>query len=192
MIKRLKIQVSPASASDGSVGADRLPATQPLPLQIEDNTDGTYSVSYEPKVSAEHTIHIQLDDQHIRSSPFKLSVQQSPDASLCSIISPWLTASRSGKKPECTCGDVLELEVDTSNAGDGALTARARCDQYPDEDVKVIVVNKKNKPSLVFIPNIPKEGTYHIDVFWDGKAIAQSPFTFTAVRPFVPADIKVC
>ena len=39
-----------------------------------DNDDGTYCVSYIPKLRGNHAIHVTLRDKHIKGSPFTIMV----------------------------------------------------------------------------------------------------------------------
>ena len=47
-----------------------------LPVNVYDNQDGSYHISFRPQIEGEHTLTITIRDLNIRGSPFKLSVDR--------------------------------------------------------------------------------------------------------------------
>ena len=44
----------------------------PVPVDVRDNHNGTYSINFRPRIKGEHLLSIAIRDHHIQGSPFKL------------------------------------------------------------------------------------------------------------------------
>ena len=54
---------------------------QDVPFSIDDNQDGTFRISYTPKLPGVHCISVLFGDHEIPMSPIKVNVEPSVDVS---------------------------------------------------------------------------------------------------------------
>lgn len=71
--------------------------TVALPVDVRDNTDGTYTISYRPHNQGEHQLVIAIRGQHIQGSPFSLIVDGGREYTNLGIVS--LAFGTEGSKP---------------------------------------------------------------------------------------------
>ena len=67
-----------------TVAATDFPASEAVPVTLRDNEDGTFSVSYEPRVHGAHRVTVGLGDPdavaHVDKSPYVVAVERGPGA----------------------------------------------------------------------------------------------------------------
>jgi len=80
----------------GDFPADKTPFAH-----VQDNGDGTYSVSYKPFAEGDHQIAVKLNGEHIKSSPFTAKVERGPSPAHCAITEwnevPGATGPKAGE-----------------------------------------------------------------------------------------------
>jgi filamin len=146
-----------------------------VPVEVKDNNDGTYSLTYDAKEAGEYTLDITLGGENIKDSPFH------------PVVSP---AGNDPSQTEIT-GDGLKTVVagETGNfhaqakdhlgnklqKGGNALTAKFSADNVP-VDVKD---NGDGTYNGSYVPTVT--GEFKLDVHFDGKEVPHSPFTVTVV-----------
>ena len=96
------------------------------------------------------------------------SVKLAPDASKCHAV------FKDQQEHLVNAGQLVELSVNTSEAGTGLLTAKVVGPQRKEVDVDIIDCD--DGYTVQFIPK--EAGAYSMTVFWSGKAIPLSPFSF--------------
>jgi hypothetical protein len=106
-----------------------------VPVSVNDNGDGTYTVSYEPTDVGNHVIDVKLGEHNIKDAPFNVEVVAGTDASLSTTsIHSTITVQSVDKKgqPKGFGGDRFEVSIDTKGAvtqasardnGDGTYSA---------------------------------------------------------------------
>lgn len=137
------------------------------PVDIVDNDDGTYTVTYKASKPGSYVTTVKYFDKHIPGSPFKLSVVPAPDASKCRAYGPALhpNSLHLAETP-------LDLYVDTKDAGSGELQVVIK---GPDDSMpKVYTAKDKGVYSLKF--DVPKPGRYYAHIWWSQVYIPGSPF----------------
>jgi len=107
----------------------------PVPVDVVDNQDGTYGVTYRPDKPGDYTIHVDLEGKPIKSAPFHVTAKAGTDAtnSGFGIFSFTLQAKDKRGKPKDFGGDQFnvdirgpegaEIEVQTMDNNDGTYTA---------------------------------------------------------------------
>ena len=101
------------------------------------------------------------------------TVKLAPDASKCRAI------VKEHQEYLVNAGQLVEMSVNTSEAGCGVLTAKVVGPQRKEVDVDIIDYEDGN--TVQFIPK--EAGTFSMTVLWAGKAIPLSPFSFDIANP---------
>ena len=137
------------------------------PVEIVDNNDGVYKVSYTAPDPGAYVTEIKFYDKHIPGSPFKLDIVPAPNASKCRAYGPALHPNSLH-----IAGTPLDLFVDTNEAGKGELQVEVK---GPDDTKpKVFIANDRGTYSLKF--DVPEPGKYNVHVWWSRVYIPGSPF----------------
>ena len=103
----------------------------------------------------------------------KSTVKLAPDASKCHAI------VKDHQEYLVNVGQLVEMSVNTTEAGCGVLTAKVVGPQRKEVDVDIIDYEDGN--TIQFIPK--EAGAYSMTVLWAGKAIPLSPFSFDIANP---------
>ena len=172
--KELQISVCPCQPS-----ASKPPV--PLATKVNDNKDGTYSVEYVPLLAVDHLVTVQYQGVNITSSPFRVTVSKSPDASKCKLSmagAKGSAASLSSPLKSLT-GDPVHLLVDAHEAGVGKLRAEARHKESGETvDAKVTLEDDDNDNVFgVILSRLVRPGSYEAALRWGTENIPQSPLT---------------
>lgn len=137
------------------------------PVEISDNDDGSYKVSYTAPVPGAYVIMVKFYEKNIPGSPFKLEVVPAPNAAKCRAYGPALHPNSLH-----IAGTPLDLYVDTKEAGTGELQVVIKGPE--DRKAKVYTANDKGVYSLKF--DVPDPGRYHAHIWWSQVHIPGSPF----------------
>ncbi len=137
------------------------------PVDITDNNDGTYTVTYKAAKPGSYVTTAKFYDKHIPGSPFKLSVVPAPNASKCRAYGPALhpNSLHFAETP-------LDLYVDTKDSGSGELQVVIK---GPD-DIKPKIYTAKDKGIYSLKFDVPQPGRYYAHVWWSQVYIPGSPF----------------
>ncbi|KAK8751523.1 hypothetical protein OTU49_008926 [Cherax quadricarinatus] len=153
-------------------------------MTCKDNRDGSCTVEYVPLEVGDYDVSIKFADQHIPGSPFKVSVDQSVDASQVVV---WGSGLEAGK---VRAGVPLTFHVDGSKSGKAPLgvditTEKGSLPKSPD-----IRDNGDGTYDVTYVPH--SEGAMQTaNITWGGKPVPGSPYR-TRVRPAVePNRVKV-
>ncbi|XP_056664909.1 filamin-A isoform X2 [Monodelphis domestica] len=147
------------------------PEGKPKKTTIQDNQDGTYTVSYVPDMTGRYTILIKYGGDEIPLSPYRVRALPTGDASKC-------TVTGSGIGPTIQIGEETVITVDAKAAGKGKVTCTV-C--TPDgTEVDVDVVENEDGTFDIFY-TAPQPGKYIICVRFGGEHIPNSPFQVMAL-----------
>ena len=189
--------VDAKEAGDGelSVKFVRPDKKERAPSQINDNEDGTYSVSLHPDVTGDHKIYAYWSDKAIPSTPTQLKVKKREE-----LITNLYMKNRIGKRQlvkfpsegsilPTTTDKTAVLTVETRNEEqrNGKLVVTAN-NASTDERVQADVVKVKNVYEILFSP--PEAGLYTIDATLDDKQVPNMPVTFDYTAP--PPNASEC
>ena len=142
-------------------------ADETVPVEVTDNEDTTYTVTYTPPSEGAHVASITFYEKPITGSPFQISVVPAADASKCKAYGPALHPNSLH-----IAGTPLDLFVDTKEAGTGDLQVVVKGPN--DTKPKVYQAEENGVHSLKF--DVPDAGKYYIHVWWSETAIPGSPF----------------
>lgn len=140
---------------------------QDLPVEITDNDDTTYTVTYTPPEKGAHIAAIKFYEKPIAGSPFKINVVPAADASKCRAYGPALHPNSLH-----IAGTPLDLFVDTQKAGTGELQVIIKGPN--DTRPKVYQANEDGIHSLKF--DVPDPGKYYVYIWWSQTPIPGCPF----------------
>ena len=128
--------------------------------KTEDAGAGKWVVTFNPPLPDVYTVHVYWNDIDVLNSPFTISTIRM-DASKVKVEGPY-----SNQTP------VLAI-CDTSEAGEGTLTAKCTGNRYGDVSVHVTPTGN-NCYKVFFTP--PGNDRFILSIFWDGLHIPHSPF----------------
>ena len=153
-------------------------------VDLYDNNNGTYNVSYTPRVAGTLTLTVTGEGEQVAGSPFNIEVKPEPKAQMCTIAGKaGADVFNGGSECYQVLGKPLELTVDTTSAGTGSLTVSG---EKPDKStLRVFTTDEtqrgKNVSFLKFEPTVV--GTHQLSVLWDDTHIPRSPFKVHVVDP---------
>ena len=142
-------------------------ANEMVPVEITDNEDTTYTVTYTPPKEGAHVATVKFYQKPIPGSPFKINVVPAADASKCRAYGPALHPNSLH-----IAGTPLDLFIDTTEAGTGELQVVVKGPN--DTRPKVYQANEEGVHSLKF--DVPDPGKYYVYVWWSQTPIPGCPF----------------
>lgn len=158
---------------------------------VHDNEDGTYLVEYTPHQAGDHTVTVQYQKQHIVGSPYRASIIETTDASKCRLSVAGTKDSEHGVTPlKFVTSDILNLTVDTTNAGAGMLRAEARHMESGDSLANALILLHDGGLYGVRL-KLEKAGTYTVAVKWSGDNVPGSPMSITVSEKLTANMITV-
>uniref|UniRef100_A0A672SP19 Filamin C n=1 Tax=Sinocyclocheilus grahami TaxID=75366 RepID=A0A672SP19_SINGR len=167
------------------------PEGKPKKASIQDNRDGTYTVSYVPDMTGCYTITIKYGGDNIPYSPYNVQAFPTGDASKC-----LLTAESLG--PNIKIAEETFITVNAKAAGKGKVTCTVLTTNGMELDMDV-AENPDGTFDIYY--TAPEPGKYVITIRFGGQHIPKSPFQTTALwfvdclvlsqatdQPVVPRD----
>ena len=153
-------------------------------VDIYDKENGSYIISYTPKVAGVLKLTVAGDGEQITGSPFNIKVEPEPKAEMCTI------RSRSGEdifkdssEYYQIVGKPLELTVDTTNAGTGSLTVTGEKPDGSSQRIFATDETKGGKKVTLLKFETTALGTHKLSITWEGTHIPKSPFQIHVVNP---------
>lgn len=145
------------------------PGGTKIPVDIKDNEDGTFEVTYLPDKKGRYSVSPKYGGQAVPGSPFCVSGEPCGDARKVTCSGPGLSRPHVGVP--------APFECDTSKAGKGKLNAS--CKGPDGEDVPVKMV--EDEDGIVACEYTPEqEGPHQLDVLFGGQPVKGSPFKANA------------
>ncbi|KAG7270234.1 hypothetical protein CRUP_013951 [Coryphaenoides rupestris] len=160
-----KVDPSKVQVSGPGVGSG-VRADVPQSFNVQDNGDGTHSVSYTPTVEGVHVLAVRYAEQDVPRSPFKLRVQPTYDASRVQASGPGLTSGVLASLP-------THFTVDASAAGRAELGVTVT-DQDGKAKPASIHDNGDGTWRVTYVPEL--KGRYGVRVTYGGQDVPMSPY----------------
>ncbi|XP_054475301.1 filamin-A-like isoform X2 [Anoplopoma fimbria] len=155
------------------------PEGKPKNATIQDNRDGTYTVSYVPDSTGPYTITIKYGGDEIPYSPYRIQSLPTGDASKCRLTGH-------GVLQKLQTSEDTVITVDAKSAGKGKVTCKVQTPQGMELDMDV-VENRDGTFDIYY--TAPEPGKYVITIRFGGQNIPKSPFQVVASNePVVPRD----
>lgn len=198
------VRAPPSSETESETPAAGAPHSQKdgtsLPVTVEPlkSPDGkllkTLTVSYMCLVAGDHAVNVTYLGRHIPGSPFRATIQRSPDASKCQVEAKWFQQQQQAKQDNPVCsllsGSSFDLTVNATHAGDGQLTA-SMVHTDTGQAIETYTVLIDDKQFGVHSRVLDLVGQYQVDVKWSGEHIPGSPFTTYVSELLTAAQITV-
>nr|XP_039265539.1 filamin-C-like isoform X3 [Styela clava] len=143
-----------------------------VPVDVQDNGDGTYTCRYTPRAAQKHTIIPTYDGIAVKNSPFRVLVQEDSHPDRVSVYGP-------GVKPGLKAEEPTYFTVDCSKAGSGDISIGLKCTpgltpSQPESDIAFDIIKNDNDTFTVkYTP--PVAGKYTIMVLFADVEIPDSP-----------------
>ncbi|XP_028841248.1 filamin-C-like isoform X1 [Denticeps clupeoides] len=162
------------------------PEGKPKKASIQDNGDGTYTVSYLPDMTGRYTITIKYGGDEIPYSPYRIHALPTGDASQC-LLTVSIGGHRvAGLGPKIQTAEETNITVDAKAAGKGKVTCTVLTPTGIELDMDV-VENPDGTFDIYY--TAPEPGKYVITIRFGGQHIPNSPFHVTATKePVVPPE----
>ena len=118
----------------------------------------------------DYILSIQVDEEHVPGSPFKLCIEDKPQADKVVCAGPFYKVGSS---------EPVTFDVNAENAGAGKLSASCSGSKG-----SVNITEKEQEPKkyvLAFTP--PEDDIYVLNVYWMSENIKGSPFEINLIPP---------
>lgn len=152
-------------------------------IDVEDNGDGTVTVTYTPQEPGEYTINVTLDGAQAPGGPFYPQVEEAQPSEPNKVK---LTGDGIGNNVKT--GVPATIKIDASDAGPGDIDVNIRGPDGKKVPVKIID-NEDGTYDAVFTPE--DVGNHNVDVKFDGKKVPGAPVT-VPVKPGIDANKVKC
>uniref|UniRef100_A0A8C6NZ21 Filamin C n=1 Tax=Nothobranchius furzeri TaxID=105023 RepID=A0A8C6NZ21_NOTFU len=142
------------------------PEGKPKNATIQDNRDGTYTVSYVPDSTGPYTITIKYGGDEIPYSPYRIQSLPTGDASKCRLTGH-------GVLHKLQTSEDTVITVDAKAAGKGKVTCKVLTPQGMELDMDVV---ENHDGTFDIYYTAPEPGKYVITIRFGGQNIPKSPF----------------
>uniref|UniRef100_A0A672H3R9 Filamin C, gamma a (actin binding protein 280) n=1 Tax=Salarias fasciatus TaxID=181472 RepID=A0A672H3R9_SALFA len=142
------------------------PEGKPKNATIQDNRDGTYTVSYVPDSTGPYTITIKYGGDEIPYSPYRIQSLPTGDASKCRVTGH-------GVLQKLQTSEDTVITVDAKAAGKGKVTCKVLTPQGMELDMDVV---ENHDGTFDIYYTAPEPGKYVITIRFGGQNIPKSPF----------------
>ena len=133
---------------------------------------GKHKFTFAPREPGLYRLHFYVRDKEAAQSPIIIMYEKPPSPEDVIV---------SGFRSKCFVGEPMNFQVDTSEAGTGALTVKATCPKNKKDKSKLVV--NDNKDCTYTVNYVPQTiGEHNFAIQWAGKAIPNSPLGTTAVE----------
>lgn len=147
--------------------------TGPTDVEVNKNTDGTFSLLFNPTLPDRYTIDISLDGQPIPNSPFIVNYLSPIDPTKCRIF------GLQNIPPVPQVHEPIDFGVDTKEAGDGKLSVTSDGPSIEGVSSKLLVKESDKEPGMYNITYVPTAmGEHRIHLLWGGEKIPGAPLIF--------------
>uniref|UniRef100_A0A8C9TG10 Filamin C n=1 Tax=Scleropages formosus TaxID=113540 RepID=A0A8C9TG10_SCLFO len=148
------------------------PEGKPTKANIQNNRDGTYTVSYMPAMSGPYAITIKYGGDDIPYSPYHINALPTGDASKC-VVRVSVAGHGLGLGSTIVLRDETVITVDAKAAGKGKVTCKVSTPSGTELDMDV-VENLDGTFDIFY--TAPEPGKYVITIRFGGELIPRSPF----------------
>ncbi|XP_031754945.1 filamin-C isoform X2 [Xenopus tropicalis] len=183
------VDCSEAGQGDVSIGIKCAPgvvgpAEADIDFDIIKNDNDTFTVKYTPPGAGKYTIMVLFADQEIPTSPFRVKVDPSHDASKVRAEGPGL--NRTGVE----VGKPTHFTVYTKGAGKAKLDVQF-AGSIKGEAVQDFEIIDNHDYSYTVKYTAVQQGTLTVSVTYGGDPIPKSPFNVNVAPPLDLSKVKV-
>ncbi|XP_034027949.1 filamin-A isoform X3 [Thalassophryne amazonica] len=154
-------------------------------VHIQDNGDGTYTITYIPLYPGSYTLTIRYGGQDVPNFPARLNVEPAVDASGVRVFGPGVEGK--GVFREATTDFTVDAHTLTKTGGDHIKTVISNpSGSHTDA---IITDLRDGTYNVEYTPY--EEGPHSVEVCYDGSPVPKSPFRVAVTEGCDPARVRV-
>ncbi|XP_050314750.1 filamin-A isoform X2 [Anthonomus grandis grandis] len=164
----IKIDTTDAGFGDLEVKVTG-PDGHPRPVKIHENGDKTFNASFVPDDCGRYKLDVKYGGKDVPNTPIPIQAYAIGNADKCTITE--------GMEKTLSSGESYCINVNTEDAGNGAVTCRIKSVNGSDLDIN-IVDNGDGTVSIYY--TVEDAGEYTINIKFGGQTVPGGFYTFMA------------
>ncbi|XP_061075781.1 filamin-A-like isoform X1 [Conger conger] len=154
-------------------------------VHIQDNGDGTYTITYTPLYPGAYTLTIRYGGQDVPNFPARLSVEPAVDSSGVKVFGPGVEGK--GVFREATTDFTVDARSLTKSGGNHIKT----CVNNPSGNCTDALIRDLGDGTYQVEYTPYEEGVHSVEVAYDGSPVPRSPFRVPVTEGCDPARVRV-